>query len=487
LPIQGKKVYVYLLNRKYLCSNPECTHTTFAEPFQCLKPKSRKSERLIDEILEVSVEVSSVIASRLLSDRVVDIGKSTICNILKNKTANEVNKASIKRICIDDFAFKRGRRYGTIMIDIDSKCVIDLLESRETDDVAKWLMEYPNIQLVVRDGSAQYAAAIKQAHPNAIQVNDRFHILKNLTDYSKKSIKKVISQLFRIQYEVSDQSMGDASLEKFACCGVNLPEREYTASMKRKCALVKQVRSLVTKGLSIADIAREVGICPATAKKYLNAEFIPENKQYDTKKINLFSALELHLEKIDKMLRDRCTFKEIVTAIREDGYSGSTATIQTYTTQQRRIIKAANEEEIRNTELIKRKSVIALLYRPIELVKEITSEQVERIVREYPIIGVIYETVRSFKEIMSTKRASDLDSWIKMVLRLGIEEMNSFVKGISKDLEAVKNAIELEYSNGLAEGSVNKLKLTKRIMYGRCNFMLLRNKILLKELGWQSN
>jgi hypothetical protein len=85
LPIQGKKVYVYLLNRKYFCSNPECTHATFAESFNCLKPKSKKSERLIDEILKVSGEVSSVTASKLLSDSVVDIGKSTIYNLLKKR------------------------------------------------------------------------------------------------------------------------------------------------------------------------------------------------------------------------------------------------------------------------------------------------------------------------------------------------------------------------------------------------------------------
>ena len=83
LPIQGKKVYVSIINRKFFCDNTNCTHTTFAESFDCLKPKSKKSERLINEIMRLSVEASSVTASRLLKDGGIDVSKSTICNILK--------------------------------------------------------------------------------------------------------------------------------------------------------------------------------------------------------------------------------------------------------------------------------------------------------------------------------------------------------------------------------------------------------------------
>jgi len=83
LPMQGKKVYIHIINRKYFCDNHECPNTTFAESFDCLKPKAKKSERLIDEIMKVSVEVSSVSASKMLKDGVVDVSKSTICDMLK--------------------------------------------------------------------------------------------------------------------------------------------------------------------------------------------------------------------------------------------------------------------------------------------------------------------------------------------------------------------------------------------------------------------
>jgi transposase len=150
-------------------------------------------------------------------------------------------------------------------------------------------------------------------------------------------------------------------------------------------------------------------------------------------------------------------------------------------------MKELNAEAMKNTETIKRRGLIGLLYVPIEKVKGITSEQVERVIQEYPVIGELCELVRSFKKIMFTKQVNELPFWIERALQLQIEEVNSFIGGITRDLEAVKNAIALEYSNGLAEGSVNKLKVIKRIMYGRSSFILLRNKILLKEFGWGFN
>jgi len=91
LPIQGKKVFISIINRKYFCDNRNCPNKTFAESYDFLKPKSKKSERLINEIMKLSTEVSSVNASRMLKDGVVDVSKSTICDMLKknNKSVGQ--------------------------------------------------------------------------------------------------------------------------------------------------------------------------------------------------------------------------------------------------------------------------------------------------------------------------------------------------------------------------------------------------------------
>jgi len=384
------------------------------------------------------------------------------------------------KICIDDFALKRRHRYGTVMVDIDTGRITDMIESREIDDVAKWLATHPNIKVVSRDGSPQYAAAIRQAHPNAIQVSDRFHLIKGLTDYAKQHIAKAVAANFRIPAEEGGTVIGGGYWEKPGFDANDLPERVHIANTEKKREVVLEVRSLAAQGLTNADIVRAVGINGATVKKYLSLDFSPANANFGSKNPGKLSK---YTDTIDAMLVDRRTFKEIEAAIRADGYDGAASTIRMYATRQRRIVKGSGAEVPGNTELIQRKWVTKLLYKPIEKVKDITESQVERVIAEYPIIGSLFEIVQSFKGMMFAKRVDEIGTWIENAAMLNIDEVNSFINGISTDLDAVKNAIRFEYNNGLAEGTVNKVKVIKRIMYGRCSFTLLRNKILQREFS----
>lgn len=117
----------------------------------------------------------------------------------------------------------------------------------------------------------------------------------------------------------------------------------------------------------------------------------------------------------------------------------------------------------------------------MEELQGIDEELVRRLIKEYPVIQDIYDIVKSFREILFSQKAEDIDNWLAEVDCLEIDELISFANGLRKDLDAVKNAARYDYNNGLAEGSVNKLKLAKRKMYGRCSFETLRKKVLLRE------
>ena len=97
LPVQDKKVVVEIENRKMFCDNPECKKTTFAETFPFLPYKGKKSKRLIEKIIDISLTVSSVTASALLQDGVVNVGKSTICNMLKKTKSQVCEKKTSRR------------------------------------------------------------------------------------------------------------------------------------------------------------------------------------------------------------------------------------------------------------------------------------------------------------------------------------------------------------------------------------------------------
>jgi transposase len=163
-------------------------------------------------------------------------------------------------------------------------------------------------------------------------------------------------------------------------------------------------------------------------------------------------------------------------------YDGTASTIRMFTTRERKLLKEAKSDKSDPVEKIQRKWLISLLYKPVDRVKEITQIQLDKVIEKYPVIGSIYDAVHSFKQTLFSKKPEKLEKWMVEAKKMNIAEINSFVNGIQRDISAVKKAIEMDYNNGLAEGSVNKLKVVKRIMFGRNSFKLLKSKLLRLEL-----
>lgn len=107
--------------------------------------------------------------------------------------------------------------------------------------------------------------------------------------------------------------------------------------------------------------------------------------------------------------------------------------------------------------------------------------------KKYPILGELYSLVKDYHRIIFLQKSEELDAWIKKASSLETSEIDAYINGLKSDIEAVENAIRYKYNNGLAEGSVNKIKLTKRIMYGRNSFQLLKAKLLLNEDYYKIN
>lgn len=98
------------------------------------------------------------------------------------RNAQGTAQTDLSAACIDEFAVAKGKRYGTALVDIGSHRIMDLLDSKNFEDVAEWLGTYPDVAVFSRDGSNSYRSAIDKAHPDAIQISDRFHLIKSLAD-----------------------------------------------------------------------------------------------------------------------------------------------------------------------------------------------------------------------------------------------------------------------------------------------------------------
>lgn len=386
----------------------------------------------------------------------------------------------VTEVCVDDFALRKGMTYGTIIIDSSSHIVIDLIASRECQAVAAKLAGYPNLKVVSRDGSPTYAAAITQTNPQIMQISDRFHLLKGLTE----ACKCVIHGLFKANIAIeSPMSAVEQEPSEYNSSYWEKPvkedavEKRHKKNLAKKKERVRQVRELSGQGLKVAEIARQSGLDYATVKKYIREDYDPESAWYGRKQP---SKLKPYEGKIKEMLRQKCKFREIEDEIRREGYTGASSTIRMYATRERRLIKQAAGVGL-NVAVLERKWLVKLLYKPMEELEGIDAELVGRLIEEYPVVQDIYDLVESFREILFSKKAEDIDGWLSEADCLGIDELTSFANGLRKDLNAVKNAARHDYNNGLAEGSVNKVKLAKRKMYGRCSFETLRKKVLLRE------
>ena len=425
-------------------------------------------------------------------------------------------------VCIDDFALKKRQRYGTVMVNVENRKIVDMIESRETEDVSRWLAEYPNLRVVSRDGSQQYATAITKAHPSAMQVSDRFHLFKNLNDYATDALQKLFQGRIaipitpgtqNIRYEVligtkterirlvkklrgEGRNKGEISL----LTGLSVPMvkkyidiqecdipkekqtvrgREHEDAVRKLSERSDRVKELHKAGLSMTEITQKTGFTAAIVRNYLSADFSPVNAHYGKQ---CEGKLEPFREDVFRWKADGLMYREIHERIRAKGYSGTQDAIRGFISKERRIrrdLQAAVGGE--PVEFIDKKWLIRLLYKPIADVKGISSAQLTTIFDNYPQTKDILDIVGEFKALVKAKTPNALLPWMEKAVALGIPEFKTFVNGLKQDIDAVMNAISSDFSNGLAEGTINKIKVIKRIMYGRCRFDLLRNKCFLLD------
>jgi predicted transcriptional regulator len=442
---------------------------------------------------------------------------------VKKNEKSTIEKEAVTAVCIDDFALKKRQRYGTIMVDLESGKIVDMIPSREPGDVSTWLRSFPNISVVSRDGSANYAAAVTEAHPEALQVSDRFHIIKNLNERIGKQFHKMFKsrvvipltpttaereirlgaadRIDKIKLVKELRHEGRTSAEISALTGMadktirkylempaeDIPERhidsrekEHLEAVKKLAGRVNLARELKQQGYGIRAIMRKTGIDRAAVRKYLSPSFVAVNGQYGKHREG---KLAPYRDTVLRMKSDGKKYSEIYREIQALGYTGGDTALRIFIARERRIrneIKAAHGDT--PVELIDKKWLIKLIYLPVEKVQGITREQLAAVIRTYPEAGTLFDMLKAFKDIvLNGNRPRRLYWWIRKAAALNIEELNSFISGLRKDLQAVKNGIEYRYNNGLAEGSVNKVKVFKRIMYGRCSFDLLRKKVLKYE------
>lgn len=403
----------------------------------------------------------------------ISISHDTILRLIRKLPKHTVTiDDSVKNIGIDDFAFKKRKKYCTLICDMDKRIILDILPSRNKAAVADWLKKYPQIRLVSRDGSISYASAITEALPNALQVSDKFHLVKNLLDNINRYIKRKYPK--NLVIPKNKEEIVDAVIEDKN----NIKTAIRDEKIRAKCAFIKEIKDKHQFGASIRGLAREYSMSKNTIKEYLKSE----KNIYWPQGIKRGSELDKYKSHIVKLLKQCKTHKEILHEISKLGYKGSLSYLSSYMSKNG--IKRASVIDIADSSvntktnyIINSSLVINAICKNSENLSNTDVDTLRMLSRTYPELIDLKNLIDDFKSIFKGGSLT-LETWISKAKDFNVSELSSYISGIENDIASVKNSTSSKYNNGLLEGMVNKVKGIKRTSYGRCNFDLLRSKIL---------
>jgi hypothetical protein len=181
LPCSNTPVQLVLSVQRYICQNPECSHTTFAERIPDTSSfYSRKTVHLEVLLKVLAFEMSAETVARVCYKLNLQVSPDSVLRTIRKLDTHQ--KPYVRVLGVDDWAFRKGQNYGTLLVDLERHKAIDLLSDRTQQTLCAWLLTHPEIEIISRDRSFEYKAGIEKGAPQALQVVDRWHLLHNLRE-----------------------------------------------------------------------------------------------------------------------------------------------------------------------------------------------------------------------------------------------------------------------------------------------------------------
>ncbi len=489
LPWGGRSVRLSLRVRRFRCTDAGCPRRIFAERLpSVVEPYARKTTRL-HEILELfGFALGGEGGTRLLRRLGMKASPSTLLRYVRGSP--EVAHPQPHAVGIDDWAFRRGGRYGTMIVDLERHEVIDLIEDREAGAVRAWLERHPQIRIIARDRGGAYAEAATKGAPQAMQVADRWHLMHNLASALEEFLlhkKKVLREAARTETRSPEgdyaTSFSAGSLTpnrpRIAC------EKQLDASRKRHERIVEQwrnIRRLHLAGADVHDVAKRLGVSRETVYRYRRMEEPPEPVRFRHKRRVLDPYVPYILRRWGEGCRNgRKLFREI----REQGYSHSEANVGRLVAKLRRSDGLTPDPERRDsvanasgTRVPGTRYVASLFLRRPEKLTEEQKVYLDRLRASDETVSSAYELSQRFVKMARELAGERLDGWLAEAESCPASALGKFAASLKKDLSAVRNGLTESWSNGAVEGFIHKLKLVKRQGYGRANIDLLKARVM---------
>lgn len=494
LPWHGVSVRLELKARKFRCRNELCPRKVFCERLpKVAVTYARKTVRLNSAMTLLAFALGGEAGRRTALGLGLTVSGDTLLRRIRSGSLPASDISEVPRVLgVDDFAFRRGQRYGTILVDLEKRKVIDLLPDREADTLCDWLKAHPGVEVISRDRSPVYADGARRGAPTAMQVADRFHLLQNLrtafenllcrqTSVLKHSYQTVMEEeLSAIKQKVIAQKETIDAVAAEQKDKLSVSEQRSLEKRRRKQARFLKVKQLRAGGFSILQIAESMRMHRRTVRLYLQSNELPERK-----KPMRFAELRKYLPYLERRWAEgERNASKLGRELKEKGYRGKVSTVGHYLVRWREICPDRNETAVMVKAKLRRfavpspKKTYWLIFKLRPADEKWSDRYIAQLLKDAPEIKGALELVQAFSKLMKNRQADELKNWLAKAEISRIPELLGFVNGVKLDFAAVEAAFSSEWSNGQTEGQVNRLKFIKRQMYGRAGFDLLKARVV---------
>jgi transposase len=477
LPWSSHRVRLVLTVRKFFCDVDACRRRIFTERLPgVVAPYARRTTRLTDILRLLAFALGGEAGARIVDRLGLATSPATLLRLIRRTALPDAAPSTV--LGVDDFAFRKGNRYGTILVDLDAHRVLDLLSERQADQFAAWLRVHPDIAVVSRDRAQVYAEGARRGAPNAVQVADRFHLLKNLSEALERLL---LHERPALRAAAGQQHSQPAPLKSYGGAEPTpAQERADQASQARhapKLALYAEMMRLHAAGAAIKHIAEAVGVSRRTVYRYLHLDGPPARKRPARTRRRLLTPFEPYLR---QRWQEGCHTKSLLLReVRDQGYSYGPSNVYRFLKRvEREAVVPPSAAAPPPLDVPSPRHVATLLMQRPERLTEDDRAYLDRLCAQEPTITIAYALSTAFATMLRARRGEQLDDWLTRAKESGIKELVAYARGLETDYAAVKAGLQEPWSNGQTEGQVNKLKLIKREMYGRAKFDLLRLRVL---------
>ncbi len=484
LPWADVAVQLHLKVRKCFCPSNDCPRKIFSERVPSIAaPWARRTTRLATTQQRIGLALGGAAGARLAHHLAMPAGVDLLLVLVRR--VQLAPRPRPRAIGVDEWAHRKGQSYGTIIVDL------------ETGE----LKENPGVEVIGRDRAGVYAEGARDGAPDALQVADRWHLLKNCSEMLLR-----VLQMHQVAIEQAlssstapapeSQAPGTESVAATPPVVALTPERSATScpctraeKMKQQRQAARQARyetiqRLHQQGWTQRAIAVQLDLAPKTVRKYLHAAACPVPQRRPPRRKLLTPYTPYLLKRIEQGCYNAA---QLFRELKAQGFRGKHTIVRDFVSEVRkeqglpqrarsRVILDGTGEASREVPTV-RMLACRILTRPGKL-EEREEAQVKTVCQVHEEVALAVTLAQEFAAMVRERGGSKLDEWLERASASGIPAVRNFAASLRQDYSAVKAALTLPWSNGPTEGNINRLKMLKRQMYGKAKVDLLKQRVL---------